>query len=159
MKKNKDNVTDIKDAKGKKNKISKKGFIFIIIAIICCAVGIFATNLNPTVSDTPVEFEVLDESVLTRDIFKEWVSANANKKGEYTKEDGDYVYAMISYGETTKPGVGICIEEVKGSKNVEVVYSIIESNDERQTEKYTPKMILKLPNTNGKVVFKQVQSE
>lgn len=156
MKKDKDNVTDITEVKKKK---CKKGLIVILIAIVLCIVGVFATKSNSTVSDTPVKFEVLDESVLTRDIFKEWVSSNANKKGEYTKEDGEYVYAMISYGETTKPGVGICIEEVKGSKNVEVVYSIIESNNERQTEKYIPKMILKLPNTNGKVVFKQIQSE
>lgn len=152
-------VKDINESKKRKPKLNKKALLFIVIGIILCIGGVLYNNMKPTVSDTPVTFEVLDESVLTRDVFKDWVSSNSSKKGEYTKEDGEFVYAMISYGETTKPGVGICIEEIKGSRNIEIVYSIIESNDERETEKYTPKMILKLLKTNGKITFKQIESE
>lgn len=157
MKKDK-KTEDIKESKSK-FKFNKKIIIFLLTAVALCLGAFFVNNTNTKVSDTPVAFEVLDESVLTRDVFKDWVSTNSSKKGEYTKEDGDYVYAMISYGETTKPGVGICIEEVKGSRNVEIVYSIIESNDERETEKYTPKMILKLSKTDGKITFKQIEAE
>lgn len=150
----------VKKEKNKKVKINKKGLMIILLGIIICVGAVVSQKfVNNTVSEKPpLEFEVLDESVLTRDIFKEWVETNSIKKGEYTKEDGDFVYAMISYGQTTKPGVGICIEEVNDKRNIEVVYSIIESSDERQVEKYIPKMILKLPNTSGKIIFKQIQS-
>lgn len=145
--------------KKKKFKMNGRKWGTLLSVILLCVGGIFLAKNNTVTDNTPVQFEVLDESVLTRDVFKEWLETNANKKGTYLKEDGDVVYAMISYGKTTKPGIGICVEKINGSRNTEIVYSIIDSNDEREVEEYTPKMILKLPKNSGKITFKEIQPE
>ena len=105
-----DKKENIKSEK-KKNKKTGRKWAVLLIFILLCVGGLFLAKNNSVKENTPVQFEVLDESVLTRDVFKEWLEENADKKGTYTKEDGDVIYAMISYGKTTKPGIGICIEE------------------------------------------------
>lgn len=135
-------------------------WIFFIVLILLGG-SIFYLNKDgkqTKIENKKIEFEILDESVLSNDTFKDWI--NNNKKGNYIKEDDDCMYVMISYGETKKQGIGICLEEVKGStNNTEIVYSIIESNtSESIGEEYTPKMVLKLNKTKGKIKFTEIKS-
>lgn len=154
-----ENSLEEKKKKEKKCKFDIKKVATLLTAIALCIGGYFLISTNQKIENVPATFEVLDESVLSREVFKEWVEKNSQNKGTYTKEDGDVVYAMISYGKTTKPGIGICVEEVKGTKNIEIVYSIIDNNDEREVEENTPKMILKLENKGGKISFKEIEAE
>lgn len=155
------NSKEQKSTDSEKQKSVDARKIGVIIVVLILIIGVFFfVKSNAKVDNTPVKFEVLDESVLTQGNLKEWFKVNSDKKGTYTKIDGNDTYAMISYGKTTKPGIGICIEKVYGSSKTEIKYSIIEDNknkDKKSVKEYTPKMIIKLSDNDNKISFNELK--
>lgn len=138
------------EVKEKKNKKTGLWALFIIIIV---AVGVFLGYKYYPKNNEPIvaNYEILDESVISTDIMQRWIDENAQNKGFYTSSDSEYIYALISYGETTTPNIGICLENVEFKSDITVSYSMLQSNSEEQVEAYTPKMILRFKDKNVKV--------
>lgn len=142
---------------------NKKIIIGILLLAGILISSIYFINNNKEINkmnEIDYEYGILDESVLNTDILKKWVEENSLSKGFYTTSDSEYTYVLISYGETDKPGIGICLEDVKSVKNnsVKIEYSIISNNqnEEDKVENYTPKMILRFDNKDLKVTSEEV---
>lgn len=144
--------------------MKKYSKIIIPIFIIIIIIGSFLVykNKQSGVTDTEIKYEysILDESVLSQDEMKSWVEENSKVKGFYETKDDEYSYVLISYGETTKSQIGICLENIKSEKGnkVSVEYSIIDNNGQ-ETEKYIPKMILRFENRDLSFSAKEIENK
>ena len=141
-----------------------KKLIVVLIGVLLAGclifVGTKANNTNKTEEVTDATFEVLDESLLSEDTLKTWLEENSKEEGVYWTVKDDYTYVMITYGETDKSNINICLEEIKPGTNTDLKYSIInEYNHSETVEKYTPKMILKINTPVKNVNWEKVENE
>lgn len=138
-----------------KNKLLVKIFLFAVILTIFI-LGVFYITNGVKTQSTTTEYEVLDENVISTDIMKRWLDENSKSKGVYITSDNEFTYALISYGETTTPNIGICLENITFDKSINIEYSIISNNSENEIKSYTPKMILRFKGKNIKIKCNEI---
>lgn len=126
--------------------------IMLVITGVLLAVSLIFINVSKMEEVENVTFEVLDESLLNENSLKTWMDKNSKEEGVYWTKKGDSTYVMITYGETDKSNINICLEEIQPGKKTKLNYSIINEHNYSETvEKYVPKMILKI-NTSIKSI-------
>ena len=142
----------------------KKMLLLIITGFMIASGVIFAglkmsgTGISQNVENAT--FEILDESLLSEDSLATWMSENSKKEGVYSLVKDDHTYIMISYGETDKSNINICLEEITAGTKTKLKYSIINENNYSETvEKYTPKMILKINTPVKDVSWDKIEAE
>ena len=139
-----------------KNKIILIIISILVIIGVCTAITYIKSNNNGNNNnDDTVQYQILDESVLSKSELKDWVDENAKIKGTYTTSDNEHTYILISAGEVQAPGVGIALDKVNKGWNLEVEYSIIDGG-EGKVEKYIPKMLIEVPKTDKSIKLKEV---
>lgn len=138
-------------------------FSFLLILIIGAGVGYrkysgIKDNV-PQIDSEQSKYEILDKSVLNTDTLKSWNDDNKGTKQTSTTTDDIYTYALITYGNTTEPDVGICLEAVDYSDSITISYSIIKGKSTEQVAEYTPEMLLRFMGNNLKLKFKDITDE
>ena len=137
-----------------KNKIHISIFLFAItfVALVLVSFHFFGKKDIKT----EVSYEILDENVITIDMTKRWFDENKGIKGEYITTDNEYTYVLITYGETTKPNISMCLEEVFSKEDINVKYSVISNESENEVDKYIPKILLRFKGTDFNIKCSEV---
>lgn len=151
------NINNKNSTNNNKHKIR---IILVITILIISSIGILFTNKNKDEYNTEIAYEILDTSVVEdKEVLQSWIDENSENKGAYYTTTDDYIYILITNGKTTQSGVGICLEDFKIDSKINVKYSIVSNNSDEIVEEYTPQMLIKLPLSNKKIVFEEVDYE
>lgn len=147
----------------KKNKTKLITVLILLLALIV-GIGIYyknnsVKNLPPQINAEESKCEILDKSVLNTDELKSWNGENKTTKQTATTKDDTYTYALITYGNTTEPDVGICLEKVEYTDSITIKYSIIKGKSTEAVAEYTPEMLLRFKGNDLKLNFEEVSNE
>lgn len=145
---------NISQMKKKNNK--KLGKIISMVISICLLIGFGLygyKQYNQKQEDKlakaqDIKYEVLDESVLSTDVLKEWVDENKKAEGVYSNSDDEYTYILIAGGKKDTTGYGISLEKLNGDmKNIGVQYKVISPENPNiiENEESYPNMVIRLP--------------
>lgn len=147
------------------NKKTKLIMVMSLILVILACVGTYYVkysaerNTLAQIDSEESKCEILDKSVLNTDELKSWNDENKGTKQEITTTDDTYTYALISYGNTKEPDVGICLENVEYTDSITISYSIIKGKSTEEVDEYTPEMLLRFKGTNLKLNFKDTTEQ
>lgn len=136
----------------------KKGSkIILAIALVVSIIGggYYITTKNNAsqvaklkIANT-IHYEVLDDSVLSTDVLKKWVSENKLTAGVHNTSDDKFTYIIIAGGKEDTTGYGIALEKLEGVLDkITVKYSVIApapTDGKLEKKDSYPNMVIRLP--------------
>lgn len=143
-------------------KINSNYKIAIFIMIGLTLFIMLFKYISPTSKSISTEklsgmYSILDRADENNTELYTWYENIEHQKGGHFKTFNGNTYAVISFGDTTKPNISTCFEKIDGKNGVTISYSFKDDSNSSSVKKYVPTpMIIKFNEEIKDVKFKEV---